>query len=167
MILSDEEIKRLIEEKDLIKNFIDLDIQLQPASFDLTLAKVFEFESNGSLDFDNSERKIAERKEIEFKNDWVFLKEGSYLIMFNEIVKIPKDLIALVRPRSSLLRNGASIFSSLWDPGYEGRSLVLLVVFNENGIKLKKNARIAQMIFLKLEEESRKEYRGIYQKENV
>jgi len=167
MILSSEEIKERILKEKLIENFIDLEIQLQPASFDLTLDEIYLLTSSASIDFTNKERKLPSYKKIEFNDDWIELNEGIYLISFNEIVNIPNDLIAFVRPRSSLVRSGATIFSSLWDPGYSGKSNSLLVIMNENGIKIKKNARIAQMVFLKLSNPTSKSYSGIYQNEGI
>jgi dUTP pyrophosphatase len=167
MILSSEEIKERILKEKLIENFIDLETQLQPASFDLTLDEIYLLTSPASIDFTNKERKLPNYKKIEFNNDWIELNNGIYLISFNEIVNIPNDLLALVRPRSSLVRSGATIFSSLWDPGYSGKSNCLLVVLNENGIKLKKNARIAQMVFFKLSSSTSKIYSGIYQNEGI
>jgi deoxycytidine triphosphate deaminase len=69
-----------------------LEIQLQPASFDLTLGEVYLLTSSGSIDFSNKERKLPKYKKIEFKKDWLKLKRGTYLIVFNEIVKMPNDL---------------------------------------------------------------------------
>ena len=40
MVLSKQEILELIESEKLVDGFIDLKTQLQPASFDLTLAEV-------------------------------------------------------------------------------------------------------------------------------
>jgi dUTP pyrophosphatase len=167
MILSSQEIKERILKERLIENFIDLETQLQPASFDLSLDEIYLLTSSASIDFTNKERKLPNYKKIEFINDWIDLSEGIYLVSFNEIVNIPNDLIAFVRPRSSLVRSGATIFSSLWDPGYSGKSNCLLVVLNENGIRIKKNARIAQMVFFKLSSPTSKTYSGIYQKEGV
>ncbi|MEM5875362.1 MAG: deoxyuridine 5'-triphosphate nucleotidohydrolase [Candidatus Aenigmatarchaeota archaeon] len=167
MILSDKEIEERIKKQKLIENFIDLETQLQPASFDLTLDEVFSLESEAIIDFDNKERKLPIYAKLSLQQDYYFLKKGAYLITFNEIVNIPGDLIGLLRARSSLIRSGAVVFSSLWDPGYSGKSNCLLVVFNENGIKLKRNARVAQMIFLKLNEMPKKLYSGVYQKEGI
>ena len=167
MILSSEEIKERILKEKLIENFIDLEIQLQPASFDLTLDEIYLLTSSASMDFSNKERKLPNYKKIEFKNDWIELSEGIYLVTFNEIVNIPNDLLAFLRPRSSLVRSGATIFSSLWDPGYSGKSNCLLVVLNENGVRLRKNARIAQMVFFKLSSPASKTYSGIYQREGI
>jgi dUTP pyrophosphatase len=167
MILSSEEIKEKIEKENLISNYINLEIQLQPASFDLTLGEVYLLTSSGSINFSNKERKLPKYKKIEFKKNWLKLKRGTYLIVFNEIIKMPNDLIGFLRPRSSLIRSGASIFSSLWDPGYRGKSSSLLVVFNKNGLKVKKNARVAQIVFVKLSKATKKIYSGIYQKEGI
>jgi dUTP pyrophosphatase len=43
----------------------------------------------------------------------------------------------------------------------------LLAVLNENGIRLKKNARIAQIVFFKLSSPANKTYSGIYQNEGI
>jgi dUTP pyrophosphatase len=88
-------------------------------------------------------------------------------VVFNEIVNIPKDVAALARPRSSLLRSGATLETALWDPGYRGRSQSLLVVYNPFGLRLKRNARLMQLVFLRLDNEAEKVYTGKYQGENI
>jgi len=110
MILSSDEIKERILKERLIENFIDLEVQLQPASFDLTLDEIYLITSSASIDFSNKDRKLPNYKKIEFNNDWIELNKGIYLITFNEIVNIPKDLLAFLRPRSSLVRSGVTIF---------------------------------------------------------
>jgi dUTP pyrophosphatase len=98
---------------------------------------------------------------------WIDLAAGSYLVTFNEIVSIPRDVAALARARSTLLRCGATLETALWDPGYRGRSQSLLVVYNPRGLRLKKNARLMQLVFMRLEKEAEKVYSGKYQGENI
>jgi dUTP pyrophosphatase len=74
---------------------------------------------------------------------------------------------ALARPRSTLLRCGASLETALWDPGYRGRSQSLLVVHNQSGLRLKRNARLMQLVFMRLDRAAEKAYAGIYQGENI
>lgn len=62
-------------------------------------------------------------------------------------MSIPRDAAAIGRARSSLLRCGATLETALWDPGYRGRSQSLLVVYNPAGLKLKKKARLMQLVF--------------------
>ena len=82
-------------------------------------------------------------------------------------MRIPSTLAAYIMPRSTMLRCGATLHSALWDPGYEGRGEGLLEVGNENGITVKKNARIGQIVFMSLREEAKELYEGRYKGENI
>jgi dUTP pyrophosphatase len=74
---------------------------------------------------------------------------------------------AMARARSTLLRCGASLQTALWDPGYRGRSQSLLVVHNPSGLRLKRNARLMQLVFMRLEKKAEELYEGRYQGENI
>ncbi|MFH1442598.1 MAG: deoxyuridine 5'-triphosphate nucleotidohydrolase [Candidatus Micrarchaeota archaeon] len=168
MLLSKHEIRERIEKEKLISNFINLDEQLQPAGFDLTVGKIFSFKSAGAFDFDNKERKMSEVEELKAdENGWWDLKSGIYKIRFNEEVKIPTDIAGTNILRSSLMRSGCLMHHGFWDPGYHGKGETAIFVANEHGIKLKKNAKVTQLIFHKLSEETRVGYGGIHHKENV
>ena len=91
---------------------------------------------------------------------------GSYIITYNEIVHIPTNLMALARPRSSLLRCGVNIGTAVWDAGYSGRSQSLMLVYNARGFRVQQNARVAQLVFMTLTEET-ESYSGKYQNENI
>lgn len=169
MVLNREEIKKLIKEKRLIKGYFDLDIQLTPNGFDLTVEKIFAFDLPGSLDFSNSERVVPQGKEIlpekekpQDKFGWWNLAKGAYKIRTNEVLNLPKVLVAIAFSRSSLLRMGAFTQTAVWEAGFRGKSEFILVVENSQGIKLKQNARITQLIFLRIKE-TKKGYQGIYQ----
>ncbi len=159
MILPKQHLSNVIEE--LIS-----DSQRQPAGIDVTLKEVKKFDSAGRIDFDNSTRKISDTSTMEYKDEEVNLAPGSYKVVFNEYVKIPSDAAAVCLPRSSILRCGADLNCALWDPGYEGRSEALLVVYNEHGITLKRNAKIGQLVFIKLSEQAKSLYEGQYKGEN-
>jgi len=88
------------------------------------------------------------------------------MVTYNEIVHIPGNIMALGRPRSSLLRCGVNIGTAVWDAGYEGRSQSMLVVYNSLGFRLERNARITQLVFFELTGETAA-YNGIYQGENI
>jgi len=154
---------------DYIKEFVhcikDGDVQIQPAGVDLTVWKVFSFESHASIGF--SKRKLAEVVEIPPTEGAWFLKPGVYKVVFNEIVKVPDDAVGLCFPRSSLLRSGILFACTVWDPGYVGRGEGMLAVFNPYGLELEVNARVAQLIFIRLIEKPSKVYGGIYKGENL
>ncbi|MBQ03328.1 deoxyuridine 5'-triphosphate nucleotidohydrolase [Candidatus Bathyarchaeota archaeon] len=166
-MFNSSEIRRLIKERQLITGYIDLEIQLQPTGFDLSLRAVQRYKGGGKVDFSNLEREIARKELLEpDTDDWYNLEVGCYTIVYNEVVKIPLDVVAMARSRSTLLRNGATVQTAIWDPGYQGRSSSLLVVSNPNGIRLKRDARLTQLVFFGTDKVQRG-YDGIYQGERM
>ncbi|MHC1573086.1 MAG: deoxyuridine 5'-triphosphate nucleotidohydrolase [Candidatus Syntropharchaeales archaeon] len=153
----------------LVDGMIDPDLQIQPNGVDLTLMTVERIVDAGAVDFDNSNRKISSSVKLSFdESGWIELKQGVYKIIFNEWVEIPLDCMAIAFPRSSLLRCGVTIETAVWDSGYSGRSEALLLVMNPAGFRVKRGARLLQMVFLKLTERIDWDsgYRGVYQFEN-
>ncbi|WP_321430147.1 deoxyuridine 5'-triphosphate nucleotidohydrolase [uncultured Methanolobus sp.] len=168
-LLSRNELRELINsETSLVENMIDTETQLQPNSVELTLKGIETYISSGAVDFNNSEREIPSTEPVEFDgNEWAYLKPGVYKITFNEIVNIPLDRAAIARPRSTLLRCGANIGTAVWDSGYRGRSESMLVVYNPHGFRLKRNARVMQLMFFDLHSKLEEGYCGQYQHENL
>jgi deoxycytidine triphosphate deaminase len=78
-------------------------------------------------------------------NGWL-LHEGVYDITFNEGCKIPSNYVGLIRQRSSMLRNGTVLHSSVFDPGFETEFMGTVMVVNET-IFIEENARVAQIYF--------------------
>jgi dUTP pyrophosphatase len=74
------------------------------------------------------------------------LYAGVYDITFNEGCKIPANYVGLIRQRSSMLRNGAVLHSSVFDPGFETEFMGTVMVVNET-IFIEENARVAQIYF--------------------
>ena|SRR5579884_1507859 len=165
--LSRETIWQLIHgEPALVSDLVDADRQIQPCGLDVTLGAVFQLTEAGRLGTD--ERHLPDRVPMAFDFwGWLHLPAGSYMLQLNEVVRLPLDLMALGRPRSSLLRCGASLHTAVWDPGYQGRSECLLVVNNPAGIELQKDAAIMQLVFFRLEQATGRGYAGRYQGENL
>lgn len=146
---------------------IDERSQLQVNGFELTINRIEAFDGPGRIGFDNADRVLPAYKKVEWANDgWAFLEKGCYKIIFNEVVSIPKDMCAIGLPRSSLLRSGVSVHTAVWDAGYKGRSEALLVVHNEHGFYIRKNSRVLQLLFMRLES-GQEGYNGRYMNENV
>ena len=167
-VLSKLDIRRLILSKPpLIEGYLDLETQLQPNGFDISLRDISALTTQGTIAVENSLRVISEPAPLAFDSSgFIDLKPGSYLITHNEVVHLPTNVMALARPRSSLLRCGVAVHTAVWDAGYSGRSQSLLVVYNELGFRLQKDARVLQMVFLFLSGET-EGYKGRYQGENL
>jgi len=138
--------------------------QIQPNGVDLTVGEIYSFASSGGLG--EQSKDLPKYKEIlPDDSGYYVLKPGAYLVRYAEEIRIPKQAIGLVFPRSTLQRMGATVYTSVWDSGYEGRGVGLLVVFNPHGIKISRSARICQMIFI--DARAFKEYAGSYQHEGL
>ena len=136
----------------LIDGYLNLDAQLQPNGFDMTLEEIRGFQISkdiiGTLTFENSGRVLPPTTPLKFDAEGMcYLEPGPYLIRLNEVVNLPNHIMALARPRSSLLRSGVSIHNAVWDAGYQGRSQALLTVYHPSGFMLSRNARVLQLVF--------------------
>ncbi|MFA7190929.1 MAG: deoxyuridine 5'-triphosphate nucleotidohydrolase [Dehalococcoidales bacterium] len=167
-VLNSSHIKRLINRNPaLVKGCVNITEQIQPCGIDLTLKEVASFTSAGRITRSNQDRLVSELEALKFDDKGqVHLAPGAYLITYNESVNLPLNLMALVLPRSSLLRSGATVHTAVWDPGYSGRGQSMLSVSNPKGFIVEKDARVVQMIFLTLDEAS-SGYNGTYQGENL
>jgi len=168
-VIGSKEIRRRILEEKLVENYIDLETQLQPAGFDLTVRSVSKFTKGGMIDFDNTFRHIADVRELPPEshtsaNPYWILKPGAYMVSLNEKINMPLDLMGDSIYRSSLMRCGVFTGLGRWDPGYSGVGVSLLVVNNEFGFWLFKNARICQIKFERVEDVD-SGYNGLYQNE--
>ena len=167
-VLSKQDIQRLLQqEPPLIEDYINLEEQVQPNGIDLTLREVAMLQSSGRIAVENSQRLVSDLSPLVFDGlNFIDLMPGAYTITYNEIVHLPKNVMALATPRSSLLRCGVTINTAVWDAGYSGRSQSLMVVYNPQGFRLQRNARIIQLVFFQLTQET-EGYRGAYQRENI
>jgi dUTP pyrophosphatase len=167
-VLSRNDIRKLIQQTpSLVEGYIDLEQQLQPNGFDLTLRDISMLQNMGQIACDNAQRQLPDLAPLIFDNQgFMELIPGSYIITYNEIVHIPTHLMALARPRSSLLRCGVSIGTAVWDAGYSGRSQSLMLIYNSRGFRVQQNARVAQLVFMTLTAET-ESYSGKYQNENM
>lgn len=168
-MLNREEIEKLIKDARLIEGAIDLEKQLTPNGVDVTCAEVSAFEGAGAVDFSNKERVLPVgrvlapvKRSADDKFGWWTLAPGVYKIKTNETVNMPKDMIALAFTRTTLLRMGVSTAHGVWDAGFCGKSEFLLTVHNPEGVQLKQNARVAQLVFMHINETAQG-YSGIYQ----
>ena len=167
--LDRDSIGRLIQgSPPLLDHYLSLESQLQPNGFDMTLQDVARLATPGAVGAEDASRELSETEPLEFGPDgWVQLEAGPFLITFNEVVNLPLDIMALGRPRSSLLRSGTAIHTAVWDAGYRGRSQALLVVYHPGGYRVQRDARLMQLVFFRMETAASRGYQGRFQSENI
>lgn len=147
---------------------------------DLSIKKVNIFETAGFVS--TGKTHVGVRKELPteklsytnakgetFEFEGWYLPKGTYDCELNEGVTFSETDTGYVIMRSSLNRNGVSVQSAVWDPGFttaadDGKVFsmgVRITVDNENGLYLEKNARVAQLIVF--ENEPTSLYNGQFQ----
>lgn len=126
--------------------------QVQPNGIDLTIKRLFKIVGNsGGVYCDKTV--LPENVEIFFdrqrysnKNIYEIEPLVCYGVEFNESIKIPFNMCADLKARSSVVRNSGFIKSGLYDSGFEntniGAFLTTYVSF-----EIEQNARIAQIFF--------------------
>lgn len=164
-VLTRQDIEALLNaDPPLLEGLVDRAEQLQANGIDITLEKVSRFHGPGLLGRTSKERVLPEIDDIAFANDdTVFLPPGTYQVRFNETVHLPGWLMAYARPRSSLLRSGVALHTAVWDAGYSGRGISLMVVYNPSGFRIARDARICQLVFHRLTGSTEVAYAGAYQ----
>lgn len=168
-VLSYQQIAGLISsDNPLVTDYVDLTEQIQTNGFDMTLQAIARLDGTGVIGTSNEQRSLPNTSELPFDRDgFVSLTPGPYLVTLNEVVRLPNNLMALGKPRSSLLRSGVAIHNAVWDAGYHGRSQALMLVYNPSGFRLAKHARILQLVFITLDSTSINPYDGEYQGEHL
>lgn len=161
MILSDNTLMKMLEEKSLIVEPLEKE-QIQPASIDIRLGNTFSIVEDTSTGIINLEN------EINYKT----ITTDSYILLPNQFVlattmeyfDLPNDLTAFVEGRSSLGRMGLFIQNAGWvDPGFKGEITLELYNANRCAIELKAGRRVGQLVFAKMDDTALNPYNGKYQ----
>jgi dCTP deaminase len=99
----------------------------------------------------------------------VRIKEHLYLdgLDFNlastiEYFKMPKDVIGLVKNKSTWARRGLSVYETVIEPGWEGYLTIEMVNHSENMLNIKSGDPIAQILFMRVDQDT-SGYSGKYQ----
>lgn len=167
-VLSREELRAALGTHPPLVEDVDVATQLEPNGVDLRVERIHRLTSPALFGTSDAAREPAAREEVRPDADgWWDLRQGAYVITYREKVNLPPDLIALIRPRSSLLRSGVAIHGAVWDAGYSGRGEGLLSVLNDRGCRLQRGARVAQLVFFRLSLPTEQGYAGKYQGENA
>lgn len=165
-VLSREDLRSALAAQPPLVEGIDQATQLQPNGIDLRVERIQRLTSPGLLGAAPNLREPAAREDVQPDADgWWDLHQGSYVIGYAEKVNLPADLMALARPRSTLLRSGVAIHTAVWDAGYSGRGEGLLSVINPKGYRLQRGAAVVQLVFLRLGTATAEGYKGKYQGE--
>lgn len=161
VILSDKTLLRLLEEKSLIIEPLEME-QVQPASVDIRLGNTFSVVEDSSSGIINLENEI--KYKMITSDTYILLPNQFVLATTMEYFELPNNLTAFVEGRSSLGRMGLFIQNAGWvDSGFKGEITLELYNANRCAIELKAGRRIGQLVFAKMDDTALNPYNGKYQ----
>ena len=143
-------------------NIIEKD-QLQQNGIDLRLAKAEKVVGVYEMYMDNKKDVRPDFIELQVVDNCYYFEPGcQYALTFMEDVKVPSGMCATVIHRSSLNRFSSTIFSGLYDAGYESSGGCGAMMRPLIKTRIEIGTRVAQIVFDKAEEASL--YDGQYQR---
>ncbi|MGM9937278.1 MAG: dCTP deaminase [Candidatus Ornithomonoglobus sp.] len=140
-----------VYEKNKTKQLIEPFYQgsLQGASYDVHISNCIIKQKNG-----NNIVHLSEKDEVDnmFEEDDItngyLLKPGEYiLVRLVEKINMPDDLVAHIRPRTTLTKLGVIVFAQHINPSFSGNLYLGVKNFSNSIIELKPNVAIAQCVF--------------------
>jgi len=168
-ILSDKDIRELIEQKKAVKveegPEIDMDLQLGPSSFDLRLGYEFgvlETRKIKAIDTRQMEKysDIKETKKVT-PGEGMVVHPGEFVLGSTlEVVKVPEDMVARIEGRSSYARLGLipHAAAGFVDAGFEGKITLEIQNLGNVPITIYPEERFCQVAFEKMSSEAENPY---------
>ncbi len=151
MILGVEELLKLVEQKKLVENLSERELQNpEGAGFDLRLGEVYEIFGQGFLGIEERETpktRLLVKYDPDKKQSFVFEPSKYYLIKTIEKVNLPENILCLLRQRSTLHRSGIMIFTANVSPGYQGELVFGITNLGPCEVKIELGARVVYAMF--------------------
>ena len=132
MFIIDKQIKEMCEQRKLIAENYNSD-NVGSVSYDLT------FEYIRTYDDDKKEY-INETTHELYPNKTVF-------ICTEETLKIPENMIGIVKEKNSVIREGLVVDGPCYQPGHETKCFLRITNISEHIITIKAGKKIAQIMF--------------------
>jgi dCTP deaminase len=166
MILSDYDIKNMIDSKRLIiKPLRDDSIRENGVDFRLNsevgrhnnLGKEFVVDPSDAEHVKTLYRIEKDVKEI------ILESKEHVLLTTHEYVELPSDIVGFVELRSSWARHGLSMPPTIIDAGFKGTVTLEVVNHAPYRLKLRPQQRFAHIVFIKTNSNVMSNYKGFYQ----
>ncbi|MBI4119262.1 MAG: hypothetical protein HY456_00255 [Parcubacteria group bacterium] len=166
MILGIDEIHRRIREERLLEYLSERELNNpEGAGIDLRIGKVFRLEGGAFLGINEREtpKGILVAEYDPNKQSSIILNPGDYFLTESiERFNTPLDLLAIIKPRTTLHRSGIITRVSVVDPGYSGT--IHPAIYNAGPVKvqIELGARYVNAMFFEIKGKTHR-YRGQWQ----
>jgi deoxycytidine triphosphate deaminase len=160
VVMGYDKILELIDKESLIEN-VDKN-NVQPSGVDLRVKKIYKLKNGGYLGVKNRQTPNVDLIS-ENIGDKITLEPNEFVLVETmEKVNMPKDLLALILPRSSLFRCGVSLHTAVVDPGFIGTLTFGMKNLSDHPFEIEIGSKIGQIVFEEVKG-NEKLYNGKYQ----
>jgi deoxycytidine triphosphate deaminase len=174
-VLGIHKVLELIKKEKLIENLGARDLSNpEGVGMDLRMGEAHKIEEGGAFIEADGTAGLGKRKGVKTKmigkfhegadsQELIEIKPGEYLLISTiESINIPKNLMPMIYPRSSLFRAGLLLLVTKTDPGYRGTLTMGITNLSQFPVMLQIGARVCNIVFYQIEGEG-VEYRGQHQ----
>lgn len=146
MILNGNDIKKLINEENLIENYNSLTIG--SSSIDLSISNKILVMKKTFKQIDLSDPNLSDKvyEELDITNSYSLKPKECIFVILNEKINMPKNMVGHIRPRTSISRLGLYINFQHINSGYSGTLNLELYNMSPNTFKITPGLRIAQLV---------------------
>ncbi len=151
MVLSDQNIEKLVKEKNMITPYEEA--HLQSVSYDITSGSYVQTFSklNSAIDLrDNRILRLVNR-EINIEQGYLMTPGEYVLLKTKERFNIPETISAYVRPRTTFSRLGLIVHGQQLQPTFSGHLYLGVYNATPNAIQIFSGLLIAQIVFEKID----------------
>lgn len=155
MIIGIDKLLELIKKQKLIEGLDKKEINLEGCGVDLRIGEIYEMGEGGGFLYRET-RKTPDYKLVATfkrgKSQKIKLEPGKFYIGKTvETINTPENLFGIFIPRGTFYANGVLVLGFRVDPGYKGNFRFHLINLSKNNFEIEMGARIANMIFLRVE----------------
>ena len=150
MIFNGNDIKKLIDEEKIIDN-CDKEY-IASGSCDISMSKeIIKIKKTFKpIDLSSPENIENMYEKIEIKESYNFKPNEVIFVKLNEKINLPSNIVAHIRPRTSLSRLGIIINFQHINAGYSGTLNIAMYNLSPNTYKIQPGMRIGQIVFEEL-----------------
>ena len=169
MIIGTKILLEMVKNGELVTGLCERELtNPEGAGFDLRLGEIYELTDEegflGETERKTPEAKLVAKYEEGKTSTFVMEPHKYYLVKTIEELNTPADIVPFLNPRSTLQRSGVRLFLvPIVSPGYKGGLTFSMVNLRDVNFKIELGARIAHVVFLRLEGEVHSTYRGQWQ----
>lgn len=150
MILNGNDIKKLIEEKNIIEDGKFENVS--SGSYDVSISsKILKIKKTfKTIDLSNIEQLENMYEEVDISNGYNLKSGETILVSLNEKINMPDNMVGHIRPRTSISRLGIYLSMQHINAGYVGVLSLMICNMSSNTYKITPNLKIGQIVFEEL-----------------